>query len=80
MPVTSASITLALRWPLQNVANRRGDVGRRKARGRDLVEQRLKQMMIVAVDQRDLERLTGEARGDRQSAEAAADNDHPRLG
>ena len=80
MPVTSASITLALRWPLRILRIGRGDIGRRKTRGRDLIEQRLKQVMIVAVDQRDVERLPGEALGDRQSAEAAADNDDPRLG
>ena len=64
----------------ENVANGRRDIGRRKTRGRHLVEQRLKHMMIVAIDERDVERLTGEALGGRQSAEAAADNDHPRLG
>ena len=43
-----------LRAVAQEIADRPGDLGGRQRGGRDLVEQRLEQMMVAAVDQRDL--------------------------
>ena len=37
----------------QQIADRPGDLGCRKRGGRDLIEQRLEQMMVAAIDQRD---------------------------
>src|SRR6185437_13280479 len=56
-------------------ADRRGDVGRREHRRRDLVEQRLEDVMIRAVDDGDIDgRVLERARGV-EAAEAAADDD-----
>ena len=41
--------------PTKNAANRRSDIGRRQARGRDLIEQRLEQMIVVPIDDDDVE-------------------------
>ena len=63
----------------QQVADRPGDFRRRQRSGRDLVEQRLEQMMVAAVDQRDPDRRSGEAKGGLQPAETGAD-DHDVMG
>jgi hypothetical protein len=60
----------------QRGADRHGDVTGRQRRGGDLVQQRLKQVMVPAVDQRHRDgRARQPARG-RQAAEAAANDDH----
>jgi hypothetical protein len=59
----------------QEITDRPGDFRRRQRRGRDLVEQRLEQMVVAAVDQRDPDRRTGKAKGRFQSAKAGADDD-----
>ena len=51
-----------------------------KARGRHLIEQRLEQMIIVAVDQRDIDGGAGKRLGGRKPAEAGADDDHMLAG
>ncbi len=56
-------------------AQRRRDLPRRQHAGRDLVEQRLEQMLVVLVDQRDLDRLVLERLDGADAAEAAADDD-----
>src|SRR5208282_3212609 len=57
---------------LEDVSQRRGDVrGRKSARG-DLIEQRLKQMVVAAIDQRHVHRRALEAKRGAQPAEAAA--------
>ena len=56
-------------------AQRRRDLPRRQDAGRDLVEQRLEQMLVVLVDQRDLDRLVLERLDGADAAEAAADDD-----
>ena len=43
----------------QQIADRPGDLGGRQRRGRDLIEQRLEQMMVAPVDQRDRDRRAG---------------------
>src|SRR6185369_14457676 len=60
----------------QQIADRPGDFRRRQRSGRDLVEQRLEQMMVAAVDQRDPDRRTGEAEGGLQPAKTGADDDY----
>ena len=56
---------------------RRGDVRRSERGRRDLIEQRLKRVMIGAIDERDFgERVTKLARGV-EPAEAATDDEHP---
>ena len=46
--------------PAQDVAQRRGDIRRRQTRSCDLIEQRLEQMMIAAIKQRDAYRRLGQ--------------------
>jgi hypothetical protein len=60
----------------QNPPNRRGDVARRQRRRRDLVQQRLKQMIVVTIEQRDAYRRVGERACGVESAKTAADNHH----
>ena len=65
--------------PAQNRADRPRDIRRRQACRRDLVEQRLEQVIVVPVDDRDVgvgarERLRGE-----QPAESCADDDDARA-
>ena len=64
----------------QNVPQRGGDGGRGEACGRHLVEQRLKRMVIVAIDQQDVHRCGAEGVRGGEPAEAAADDDYPGLG
>ncbi len=59
----------------ENAADRRGDVRRREARGRHLVQERLKQMVIVLIDQGDVERRAGEVLRRAQPAEPGTDDD-----
>jgi hypothetical protein len=61
--------------PAQDVAQRRGDVAGRQARGGHLVEQRLEQVVVGAVDQRDVERRLGQRARAPQAGKAAADHD-----
>src|SRR4051812_10866045 len=58
-------------------ADRREDVGRRQRRGRDLIEQRLEDMVIGAVDERDVDRRIAQLTRGVQPAEAATDDHHP---
>ena len=73
---TSASSTRTLRAPLEDRAQRIGDLARRERAGRDLVGQRLEQVEVAPVDQRDLDRRAAQLRDGLQPAEAAADHDH----
>jgi hypothetical protein len=57
------------------MADRPGDLAGCERGGRDLVEQRLEQMMIAAVDQRDLDGSARKPVGRFQPAEAGADDD-----
>ncbi len=63
----------------QDVAQRRGDRGRGQPGGRHLVEERLKCVVIAAIDQQDVH--GGGAQGTRggKAAEATADDDDPGL-
>ena len=64
--------------PAQRFADRLGDVGGRQRRRRHLVEQRLEQVVIAPVDQRDADIGVAELPGAGQPAEPAADDDHMR--
>src|SRR6267143_6211995 len=62
--------------PPQNPADRRRDVAGRERRGRDLIEERLKEMVIVAIEQRDAYVGTRQRASGVQAAKPAAyDND-----
>ena len=76
MPVTSASSTRtsALRRNMLRSAGR--DLARREQAGGDLVEQRLEQVVVGAVDQRDLGPAAGQDLRRPDAAEAAADDHH----
>ena len=68
-----------VRIPLgsQDGAHRLGDI-RRRQRGRgDLVQQRLKEVIVVAVDDQHVRRSAPQRLGGEQSAEPAPDNDDP---
>ena len=83
MPVTSAITTERLRWPAEDGADRPGDVAGRERGRRHLVEQRLEQMVVVPVDQRDLGRRAGQGARHLEPAEAGAEDHHakrPRPG
>ena len=58
----------------QNRSHGSGNIRRRKRSGRDLIKQRLKQMVIRPVDHRNLDGSTGEFLGRLQAAEPGADN------
>ncbi len=62
---------------LEHVAERRGDVGRREAAGRHLVEQRLEQVEVAAINQRHAHVGLAQRLRRVQPAEAAADDHHP---
>jgi hypothetical protein len=59
----------------QDRADRRGDVGGRQTRGRDLVKQRLKKVVITTVDQGHVHRSTAQSKGRTETAKATADDD-----
>ena len=60
----------------QDRADRPRDVGRRQARGRDLIQQRLKQVVVVPVDERHVRRDFRErARGEQPAEPGAEDHD-----
>ena len=65
--------------PAEDAADRRGDVRGRQTGGRHLVEQRLEQMVVVAIDDGHLEAGVGQPLGRRQAREAGADDDDPNL-
>ena len=60
-------------------SNRPGDVGRRQTGRRHLVEQRLKKVMVLAVNQGDVHLCLGKPLIDREAGEAGADNDNARA-
>src|SRR5437870_10343468 len=63
----------------QNRAYWRRNVGRRKRSGCDLIEQRLKQMVVRPVDYGDADRFTRKLLGGLESAKAGTDNYDVRL-
>ncbi|MEY9629507.1 hypothetical protein ABIA27_004542 [Sinorhizobium fredii] len=65
-----------LRSVAVKMADRPGDLGGRKNGGRDLVEQRLKEVVIAPIDERDADRRALEVMDKLQPAEAAAHDHH----
>jgi hypothetical protein len=61
----------------EDVANRRRDLALGQDAGRHLVEQRLEEVMVGAVDDGDLDLRVPQRPGREQSAEAAAHDRHP---
>ncbi len=61
----------------QNLANGRGDIRWRQNRGRHLIEQRLKKVMIRPVEQQKRCRHPGKAFCGIEPGKTAANNDHP---
>ncbi len=58
----------------------RGNVRRRKGGGRDLIEERLKKVVVGAIDDRHVDRFVGQAFGRLEAAEAGTDDDDVRVG
>ena len=77
MSTTSPSSTRVLRWRLSDVAQRRGDLAGREPAGGDLIEQRLEEVEVAPVDQRDLHRRAAQRLRRVEPAETAADDDDP---
>jgi hypothetical protein len=65
--------------PRDNRADRPGNVGRREARSRDLVQQRLEQVVVLPIDEDDVGGRLAERVRREQAAEACADDDDFRL-
>ena len=61
--------------PAQNVPQHRRDRTRRQDAGGHLVEERLEQVVVAPVDERDVDVGRSEQAGGGQAAEAAADDD-----
>src|SRR5215472_3852543 len=58
----------------QDGPDRLGNIGRRQRRGRDLIEKRLKQVVVVAVDDGDLDGRARQRSGGLEPGKACADN------
>src|SRR5207249_5419369 len=65
--------------PPHHLPERLSHITRRKRRGRHLVQQRLEQMMVPAVDQRDRHGLAPERLGGVEAAKSTPDDHHVRL-
>ena len=63
----------------QNPADRRRDVAGRQGRGRDLIEKRLEQVVVVTVEQRDAHVSASEPARGVEAGKAAADDDNMRF-
>ena len=60
-------------------ANGRCDIPGRQRRGCDLVQQGLKQMVVLTVDERNTRRSAGKTARDGEPAESTAEDDDVRL-
>ncbi len=60
-----------------DVTQRRGDLPRREHAGGDLVQQRLEQVVVASIDQRDVDGRMGEMPDRQQPTEAPADDRRP---
>ena len=78
LTLPSSTWTLAARRRMARIGE--AICGRRQAGGRDLVEQRLEQMVVAAVDDGDVGGGAGQRLGGAQAAEARADDDDARPG
>ena len=62
----------------EDLAYRRGDLRRVQQAARDLVQQRREEVVVLPVDDRDVDGLTGQLPRALQPAEPGADDDHTR--
>ena len=62
--------------PAKEMPDRPGDLRGRERRRRRLIEQRLKQMVVASIDDRDLDRRAGKPVHGLEPAEPGADHDH----
>ena len=78
MPTASPSSTRRVALRAQDRAQRLRDLAGRQRSRRDLVEQRLEQVVVPPIDQGDVDEVAGPAEvlGGVQAGEAAADDDH----
>ena len=60
-----------------HMPQRRGDLARRDHAGRDLVQERLKQVVVAPINQRDVDLLAGQGTRGGQASEASAHYHHP---
>ena len=65
-----------IRAPAKEMPDRPGDLRGRERRRRRLIEQRLKQMVVASIDDRDLNRRAGKPVHGLEPAEPGADHDH----
>ena len=78
--MTPASSNLDVALPAEYAADRRRDLALREDPGRELIEQRLEQMVVGAVYERHLDRSAAQESRREQPAEAAADDHYPWRG
>ena len=64
----------------QDVANGSGNLRRRNSRSRDLLQQRLESVMVLAIQEGDLYGQTGQRLGSLQAAKSASHDDHTGTG
>ena len=69
---------MSVALPARNLPQRRRDLDRREGAGCDLVDERLEEVEVLAVDERHLDVGAAEAADRQQAAEAAAHDDDPR--
>ena len=62
----------------ENAANRSGNIAGIEPRRGHLVQERLKQVVIPTIEQRDPDRFAGQLLGGVQPAKSTSDNHHPR--
>ena len=60
----------------QDETQRLGDVGGREGAGRDLVQERAEEVVVAAIDERDVRRRPGQGPGGVEAAVAAADDQY----
>ena len=58
----------------EDAPQRRGDIGRRECARRHLIQQRLEQVKVAAIDERHADRRPPQGQGGVESAEPAADD------
>jgi hypothetical protein len=75
-PLDGAEEHLHVLLPAQDLPRRRGDLALGQDAGRDLVEQRLEQVVARAVDEGDLDVGASQRLGGEQAAEAGPDDDN----
>ena len=75
MSVASPSRTRVFFCSAQDAANRRADIAGRQRAGRDLIQKRLEEVKVAAVDDRHVDGRVPEFARGVQPAESASEND-----